>query len=812
MALKLNKADELPAKSAIEKTPYSVRIARLRERLLSSPYEADIERARYYTRAYRRSEVQPPCLRAAEGLSDTLRNMTINIEEDEMLVGAKTAKKIAGPIGIERSSESMVALIGTKFRGKDVEDISFLDKSGNRSPEFYRSLLDMPEDMHGELTEEILPFWKGKGIRTRMIEGWKSAGIYKDNEPDASPVEIADMQGHVTAGIKKVLDLGFRGIARQAAQRLAALKENEERYLEKKDFLASVQIVADAVCEHAARYAVLAEDLARKALGKRKTELLEIAARCRRVPAEPAHNFMDALQSIWMTQALTVLSYGEDSVICPGRIDQFLMPYYEKDLDAGVISEQSALEALEEYFIKLSTFITFGPNNVTIGGVDKKGNDAVNAVSYLMLEAYRRLKGLRNGLAVRISSKTPRDFLVKACETHRRTAGVAFYNDDVVVRDLIKDGYAPDDARNYSIVGCVEPTGTGNNSGYTAGSGIRLSVILEMALNEGQAFAYRWQTLGLKTPRPAEFKTFEEVKQAFADQLVYAMDLMAKKTRIKDQLFADDFPSPLLSATIEGCVESGEDITRGGACYNHGSCSARGVGTVADSLAAIRWAVFEEKLLTLEELVQNLRNNFKDAEPLRQQLIQKAPKYGNGDPRVDELALWVADLYSREARKHNRLFGGFYRTLLVASGTQLYEGRDCWATADGRLARQPVSNGISPSNGCDRNGMTAAMRSVAKVCAPNMSNGSGYNMNVNPVTIRTDEGLDKFASLIEAFFEMGGRQVQYNPMSRATLQDAQKNPKNYPDLMVKVSGYSFRFVDLSRALQDDIISRTEFSV
>jgi pyruvate-formate lyase len=197
---------------------------------------------------------------------------------------------------------------------------------------------------------------------------------------------------------------------------------------------------------------------------------------------------------------------------------------------------------------------------------------------------------------------------------------------------------------------------------------------------------------------------------------------------------------------------------------------------------------------------------------LRQQLIQKAPKYGNGDPRVDELALWVTDLYSREARKHERLWGGFYRTLLVASGTQLYEGRDCWTTADGRLARQPVSNGISPSNGSEHNGMTAAMRSVAGVCLPNMSNGSGYNMNLNPMTIMTDEGLDKFASLIEAFFDLGGRQVQFNPMSRATLQDAQKNPKDYPDLMVKVSGYSFRFVDLSKALQDDIINRTEFSV
>jgi formate C-acetyltransferase len=738
--------------------------------------------------------------------------MSIRIEDDEILVGAKTIKKVAGPIGIERSPVSLVTSIGTRFHGKDVEDIAFMDDVGRQNPEYLKSLLTMPEETHKELTEEILPYWKGKDIRSKMIRRWKEAGIYKKGEPEASPVEIADMQGHVTAGIKKVLTMGFKGIARQAAGRLADLKESDDRYDQRKDFLESVQIAAQAVGEHAARYAHLAEEMAQKATPKRKAQLLQIADRCRRVPAEPARNFMEALQSIWMTQALLVLSYGEDSIICPGRVDQFLYPYYRKDLKAGLISYESALEAIEEYFIKLSTFISFGPNNVTIGGLDKDGKDAVNDVSYLMLDAHKHLKGLRNGLAVRISEKTPRDFLVKACETHRYTAGVAFYNDGVVIRDLLKDGYALEDARDYSIVGCVEPTGTGNNSGYTAGSGVRLSVILDMALHEGRQFSYKWEQLGVKTPAPSEFKTFEDVKQAFIEQLTYSIDLMAKKTRIKDQIFSEFYPVPLLSSTIEGCIESGMDITLGGARYNHGSCSARGIGTVADSLAAIRWAVFEENLLTMEELVQHLRNNFKDAEFLRQQLIQKAPKYGNGDSKVDELAFWVADLYSREARKHERLLGGIYRTLLVASGTQLYEGRDCWATADGRLARQPVSNGISPSNGAERTGMTAAMRSVASVCSPNMSDGCGFNMNLNPLTIRIDEGLDKFASLIEGFFDLGGRQVQFNPFSRETLQEAQKNTKNFPDLMVKVSGYSFRFVDLSRVLQDDIINRTEFSV
>ena len=812
MTGRISQANISGPKAKQEGILYSERIGRLREGLLSSPYEADIERARYYTRAYRQSEGKFPCLRAAIGLQETLRHMSIRIDDDEMLVGAKTIKKVAGPIGIERSPVSLVTSIGTHFHGKDVKDIAFMDDIGRQNPEYLKSLLTIPKEIHKELTEDILPYWKGKDIRSEMIRRWKEAGIYKKGEPAASPVEIADMQGHVTAGINKVLTMGFKGIARQAAAYLAELKKGDDRFDERKDFLEAVQLAAGTVCEHAERYALLAEEMAQKANGQRKRELLQIAARCRRVPAEPPRTFMEALQSVWMTQALLVLSYGEDSIICPGRVDQFLYPYYEKDREAGLITYEGALEAIEEYFIKLSTFIAFGPNNPTIGGLDKNGKDAVNDVSYLMLDAHKHLKGLRNGLAVRISEKTPRDFLVKACETYRYTAGVAFYNDAVVIRDLLKDGYTLEDARDYSIVGCVEPTGTGNNSGYTAGSGVRLSVILDMALHEGCQFSYKWEQLGVKTPAPSEFKTFEDVKQAFVEQFTYSMDLMAKKTRIKDQIFSERYPAPLLSSTIDGCIESGMDITRGGALYNHGSCSARGIGTVADSLAAIRWAVFEEKLITMEELVRHLRNNFKDAEFLRQQLIQKAPKYGNGDPKVDELALWVADLYSREARKHERLLGGVYRTLLVASGTQLYEGRDCWATADGRLARQPVSNGISPSNGAERTGMTAAMRSVASVCSPNMSDGCGFNMNLNPMTIRIVEGLDKFVSLIEGFFDLGGRQIQFNPFSRETLKEAQKNPKNFPDLMVKVSGYSFRFVDLSKVLQDDIINRTEFSV
>ncbi len=792
---------------------YSERIGRLREHLLASPYEADIERARYYTRSYKQTEGDPPCMRAAKGLEETLRHMSIKIDDDERVVGAKSLPTVAAPIGIERSSMSRVTGIGIPFHGKSVDEVRFLDDVGGASPEWVKELLSMPEEMIRELQEEILPYWKGKNAWSMMIARWKKEGFVSEDGRGPAVAGAAHMQGHVTIGTKKVLDMGFKGIARQAAEQLAKLQEGDEQYEQRKDFLESVQMATMAVCEHAERYARLAEEMVQKADEPRRSELLEIADRCRRVPAEPPTSFIDAVQAIWMTQAVTAISYGEDAIFAPGRIDQYLYPYYKKDLEAGRITREEALEGLDEYFIKVSTFTGFGPNNITIGGVGRDGEDATNEISYLMLESYNRLKGLRNGLAVRTSDKMPRDFLVQACAAHRRTAGIAFYNDAVVIRDLMKDGYALEDARDYGVVGCVELTSTGNNNGYTSGSSCHFTPNVEMALHEGGRFSSGWECVGVKTSPASTFKTFEDVKQAFADQLANSIDVMVKLTESKDQIFAESFPAVLLSSTIEGCVESGRDVTRGGARYNHASVSAQGLATVANSLAAIRWAVFEEKLVTMEELVTHLRNNFEGAEELRQQLLHKAPKYGNGDPRADDIAAWVTDVFAEESRKHKRsMDGGTYRGLLISAGSQVMEGRVLGATPDGRLQGETIANGMSPANGTEKNGMTGVLHSAAAASLASLSSGTAVNMVLNPLTIRTDEGVEKLASLLEGYFALGGRQVQLNPMGRETLKDAQEHPENYPDMMVKVSGYSYRFVDLSKSLQDDIIARTEFDV
>jgi len=334
-----------------------------------------------------------------------------------------------------------------------------------------------------------------------------------------------------------------------------------------------------------------------------------------------------------------------------------------------------------------------------------------------------------------------------------------------------------------------------------------------MALNEGRVHLLGNRQVGAKTPDPSTFETFEDVKQAFVDQLTFAVDKAVKMAELKDKTFAEGFPSPLLSSTIEGCLESGMDVTRNGARYNNNPIGSQGLATVANSLAAIRWAVFEEKLLTMGELVKHLRNNFKGAEVLREKLRNKAPKYGNGDERVDELAKWTANVFCEIVRKHPARGGvGIYRPCLVSAGGQVAEGKMLGATPDGRLSGEPIANGVSPANGTENNGLTMALRSIALATREALlTDGVTMNVRINPSLIETDEGVDQLASILEAYFELGGRELQINPIGSDTLRDAQAHPEKYPDLSVKVTGYSARFIDLRKELQDDIIDRTVFN-
>jgi pyruvate formate-lyase/glycerol dehydratase family glycyl radical enzyme len=775
----------------------SVRAQKIKERLLANEIEIDSERAGYYTAVWKRTEDVAPCMRTALALEETLRNVTIGIEDEDQLAGIRTAKPVGIVVPVERFPEIVatptVIVAGSVSRGEST-DVS----------------VGLPE----ELKNDILAYWSDKTTRKIKEDNWRQAGLYDQQRNALLPHDIGilavDTQGHCIPGFNRVLEIGFNGIETMARQRLGALRENEEDYEHKKDFLRSVPVVCQAVRDFSERYAALAEQVATRADAERKVELLAIAERCRSVPANPPRTFMEAFQSIWMTHVALCISYGLADVFSIGRIDQYLYPFFQADLAAGRISREKAQEVVEEFHLKTATSVLPAQYTTTLGGLTSTGEDGTNELSFMFLQAVKDLGGLRNNVSVRISPKTPREFLLKAWDVHRFTAGLAFFNDEVIIRDMLADAYSLEDARDYSIVGCVEPTTTGKDFSYTAGNFLSIVRALEMALNEGRLFYNEAATVGAHTPPAGTFTSFEDLKQAYAEQVRFCVDMGRRAIELKDKAYSDFYPSPLLSSTIIGCLESGKDVTRGGAVYNNGHLETQGLATVVNSLTAIRWAVFEEGLLSMEELVQHLRTDFEGAEPLRQQLMRKAPKYGNDDPKADELAEWVVQLFSDEVRKQKCGRGGMYRPLILSTGFQVIEGFGCSAAADGRRARTTVSDGISPAHGTELNGLTAVFHSAARAGRGLVSDGTTLTITLSPGLLSSDEGLEKMASMIEAYFKMQGRHVQFTPVDANTLRDAREHPDAYPDLTVKVSGYSAVFVELPEPLQNDIIGRTEF--
>ena len=764
---------------------------------MTGDVRVDSERARHYTEVWKTTEGMAPCMRTALALRETLRNVPIRIDDEDQLVGIRTAQPVGIIVPVERFPELFIApaqlVAGSVSRGASTS---------------------ITVDASDDLKFDILGYWMGKTVRAMREENWKQAGLYDEARASFVPNEIGvitvDTQGHCIPGYRRVLELGFNGIEAMAKRRLNKLRPDEEEYDHKKDFLKSVPVLCEAMRSFAGRYADLAQRMAPKAQGERRSELLEIAERCRRVPADAPRTFMEAIQSLWTTHIALCISYGLADVFSIGRIDQYLYPYFRADLAAGRISVEKAQEVIEEFHVKTATSVLPANYTLTLGGIGADGQDATNELSYMFLEAVRRIGGLRNNISIRISPKTPRDFLLKAWDVHRYTAGTAFFNDEVIVRDMVADGYTLEDARDYSIVGCVEPTSTGKDFSYTAGNFVSIVRALEMALNEGCLFANEGATVGARTPPPGAFRTFDDVKQAFAAQVKYCVEMGRLAVELKDKAYADLYPSPLLSTTIVGCLESGKDATRGGARYNNGHLETQGIANVVNSLTAIRWAVFEEKLLSMEELAQHLRSDFEGAESLRTQLARKPPKYGNDDPETDGLAEWVVQIFCDEVRKQKCGRGGMYRPLILSTGFQIIEGAGCGATADGRKAREPVSDGLSPAHGTEMNGLTGVFHSAARAGRALVSDGSTLTTTLSPGLLSSDEGLEKMAALLEAYFKMQGRHVQFTPVDADTLREAQAHPEKYPNLTVKVSGYSALFVELPEALQNDIIGRTAF--
>ena len=793
----------------------SGRTLNLKQNLLSSRYELCIERMRYFTEIYKKYPDDPEIIKRAKAVAHTLENMTIFIRDDELLVGNETSKNLGEKINLDLYSYD-----GT------LDNRSAIKKYEKRKLQPFF----MEENEINELLD-IFPFWKGKALYSDII----SQKIYDeklitrmDRIGSAAPniaIGNGTNEGHICAGYEKLLKLGYKGIIKEAESYQSKIKTNDIEYKDKFNFYEAVKICYNAAIQFSRRYSDLAYRMALNEKNvQRKKELEIIGAMMEKFTNETTNSFYEAIQLIHFTQNIINIIYHR-SVVALGRLDQILWPYYKRDLDRNNITRDFALGLIEELNLKLTWNVTLLPTDyttisnalglntqtITISGVDKEGKDTTNEISYLFLEAYKNIKALTTDLSIRIHKNTPDKFLKEALKVFQSTSGIAFYNDDIIIPAMKKAGYTREDAHDYAIIGCVEPTSQGNTFAATGRIFINLPGVLELTLNNGYCNLTK-QINGLETGDPISFLTYDELYKALIHQFRYNIEKSVKIAKIGDEDTIKFFPQPFVSAIIDGCIEKGKDYTAGGAIYNFSSITAYGFATLVDSLYNIKKVVYEEKLMSLPELIQILNSNFRGQEELRQKLINKYNKWGNDKEDIDQLANELWDLFCSEVVKHRCIRNGRYNPGAYSMGVHVIEGFFTRASADGRKAMQALSNSLSPVNNMEKNGLTATLNSIAKLNYSLAINGVAVNIRLNPQNLSNKENFVNFSYLLKGFFESGGMQVQPTVVSTETLRDAQQHPEKYPDLIVKVGGYNATFIDLGPPIQNDIIDRLEYNL
>ncbi|MGV9204118.1 MAG: pyruvate formate lyase family protein [Promethearchaeia archaeon] len=682
------------------------------------------------------------------------------------------------------------------------------------------------------------------------------------NSPNGTSTALDD-QGHLIMGHGNLLAEGYKSIKQKAIKKseeiipqieseikynggsmntinntleeivpYKAESEFQEKFSKKNGyninnlaFLEAVIICCNSASNFILRYSNLAIKKAKREKDpQRKKELYEIAERCNWISNNKPRDFREAIQLVWFNEIMASISHGLGGILALGRPDQYLYPFYQADIKEGRISKNQVLELLEELIIKSGSNIMglpsfggsgtdFGTDHVaiTVGGVNKDGVDATNDLSYLFVDAFENIKGMTVSFSIRIDPKTsPRLWIERAIETLQNTSGPAFYNDQAIIKALVNNGASIEDARNYAIVGCVEPAPAGCSFPITAGNAVSLTSLLEMLLNDGRTML--GNTLpGLEPFNSKKFQSYEELWNKFKELINLGVNHAVKCSNIKDKIHAENYPNPFISMTLNGCIESALDMTQGGAKYNYNTLSTDGFATVANSLTALKKYVFEDKAISLKKLIKILHKNYKHAEPLQVKLKQKIPKYGNDNEYADEIIKDLANVFCDEINSHPTIRGGQFRPCLFTAGTHTLTGMMLSATPDGRKAGEPVSNSLSPSNNTEKNGPTAVFNSVAKLCMEKMGSGMSLNMRLLPALLNTKENMNKIMNLVRGYFEKGGMHVQFNVVDQEILKEARDNPEDFQDLIVRVSGYNAYFVNLDLALQNDIIDRIQFS-
>ncbi|MFX1499216.1 MAG: pyruvate formate lyase family protein, partial [Promethearchaeota archaeon] len=632
-------------------------------------------------------------------------------------------------------------------------------------------------------------------------------------------VNITNGVGHFFPGHENVLKVGIEGLIKKAQNKLTQVKNNEGREI----FLNSVIIALNGVKKFIYRFSILAKEMAEKESNpKKKDELLEISQICSHISNNPPESFKEALQLIYFTHLIAGLEDG-GFAISIGRLDQILYPYYKDDRKKGKITEKESQFLIECFYLKLSTLWNYvlhkgiiageGPPiaiNLTIGGIDRFGNDATNDLSYLLLDSYNKLKTIQPAFSIRINEKTPDRLILKAGEAIRSGTSIALFNDLVMIPGLYQLGYSFEDAREYAPIGCVEPAHPTKTFGCTNASQLNIVKILELTLNNGTDM-FTKNKYGIECSK--KINTYEDLWDNFVIQLRFFIQKMVSTMKELEKAIAELNPQPFLSATTDDCINRALDITSGGAIYDFTTTQLIGLATTADSLAVIKKMVFDDKILSYEELVQMLLKNYrgsykgKKGEEWRQIFINKVPKFGNDDDYVDAIAFNVAKNFCDELLNYKNYRGGNYNPGIYSTSFHLALGVFTAASADGRKSRDPLSNGVGPTNGRDMNGPTAILNSIAKLKNELITNGNSIILSFHPKTMNSEI----FLSLIRSFFRVnGGYHIQFNVIGKEILCKAQQNPENFQGLVVRIAGYPVLFNELSKSAQDDIIARTEY--
>lgn len=830
----------------IEKTE---RIPKLIAHLFEKMPEIEADRAVLLTESYKQTENLPIILRRAKAFQHILEKLPITIRPLELVVGSNTK----APRGCQVFPEYSYTWLQDEF-----------DTVATRSADpFYIS------EETKETLRKVYPYWAGKTTCDLATSYLAPEALTAIEHNMFTPGNyFYNGIGHITVDYGKVLKIGFKGIIKEAEEAIAKLSVADSDYSKRFQFLQAVIISCNAVCDYAKRYAALAKNEASACPDeKRRSELLQIAANCEKVPTYGASSFYEACQSFWFVQMLLQTESSGHS-ISPGRFDQYMYPYYEADLEKGAITREFAQELIDCIWVKLNDlnkvrdaasaegFAGYSLfQNLIVGGQDSNGQDATNDISYMCMNATLHVHLPQPSFSVRVWNGTPHEFMLRAAEVTRTGVGLpAYYNDEVIIPSLQSRGLTLEDARDYNIIGCVEPQKAGKTDGWHDAAFFNMCRPLELVFSNG---VDKGVQIGPMTGDVTKMTSFEEFYDAYKKQMIYFIELLVNADNAIDLAHAERCPLPFQSCMIEDCIGRGKSLQEGGAVYNFTGPQGFGIANMADSLYAIKRLVFEEKSVTMAEYKEALENNYgkdmdtKIAENVTTQVAksliesgrvlsredvkiiyetvvknnctdeQKAkynalldkigqlPKFGNDISEIDSFARDVAYTYTKPLLNYRNPRGGQYQAGLYPVSANVPLGAQTGATPDGRLANTPVADGVSPAAGRDVKGPTAAANSVSKLDHYIASNGTLFNMKFHPSALSGQSGLESFVALVRGYFDQKGSHMQFNVVSRETLRDAQKNPEKYKSLVVRVAGYSALFTTLSRSLQDDIINRTE---